>query len=162
MYWVFGMPIRASDFSISSMNLKSISKVLESPTGKKRFRFRQSQRKKALINNHCLIESSPSLKFTFLMRKKEKSQKKKKRHGEEVYSPTLRGRTQYAESASVGLNSSAGFSRRRMWEKMYWCKRVMSSSCDELRVKPDFSSSMEMVTSPERVYTGKWGIWKEQ
>ena len=72
----------------------------------------------------------------------------------------MSGSTQYAESASVGLNSRAGFSRRRMWEKTYWCSRVISSSCGGVSVKPDFCSSMEMVTSPERVYTGKWGIWR--
>ena len=34
MYWVFGMPIRASDFSMSSMNMKSKSRELESSTRK--------------------------------------------------------------------------------------------------------------------------------
>ena len=37
----------------------------------------------------------------------------------------------------------------------------MRSSCTALSVKSDFCSSMEMVTSPERVYTGKCGIWTE-
>lgn len=77
------MPVRASDFSISSMNLKSISKVLESSTGgkeekKKRFRYRQrgKKKKKKKINNHCLIESSPSLKFTFLVKKRNGVERK--------------------------------------------------------------------------------------
>lgn len=72
--------------------------------------------------------------------------------------PTFRGRTQYAESASVGLNSSAGFSRRRMWENIYWWSLVINSSIWRDSVKPAFFSSMDMVTSPERVYTGKCGI----
>lgn len=72
--------------------------------------------------------------------------------------PTLRGRTQYADSAPVGLNSRAGFSRRRICENIYWWSLVISSSICWDNVKPDFFSSMDMVTSPERVYTGKWGI----
>lgn len=32
VYLVVGMPVRASDFSMSSMNLKSMSRVNESPT----------------------------------------------------------------------------------------------------------------------------------
>lgn len=72
--------------------------------------------------------------------------------------PTLRGRTQYAESASVGLNSSAGFSSRRICENIYWWSLVINSSICRDNVKPDFFNSMDMVTSPERVYTGKCGI----
>lgn len=36
VYCVLGMPVRASDFSMSSINLKSMSKVLESSTSKRK------------------------------------------------------------------------------------------------------------------------------
>lgn len=46
------MPVRASDFSMSSMNLKSISSVFESPTGGANDAAERGKRKETNKHRH--------------------------------------------------------------------------------------------------------------